>query len=260
MQTNIKLRKGDKVKIVDFGRANSKYFTLNKVYILAKDLNDYNGFFVEEDDEGDINGGSNAFELGMKFEPINDFPEKWVIKQRLSKEVCDWWNKRFNKTSYTGGNYEYLTSFGGYRELIPEGYTEITLEQFNKYILNKEEKMKTYKVTREQMQEIYSIACHSWKTRIEKLTEEYLGMFNTEGELPEDVVQSMRDAATVDQLPVINKIFPEPKKLVKKEVKRIAILNKDGSFQTTSMDIIHAKAYHTDAIYVELTGTYEIEE
>lgn len=279
---NKQLKKGDKVRIVDFGNANTNSFTLHKVYTLAKDLNKENGFRVVKDDEGDTNGWSNAFSLGMKFEPVNDFPEKWVIKQRLSEEVCDWWNKKFSKSSFIRGNYGYLTSNGGYRDYIPEGYTEITLEQFNKYILNKEETMKTYKVTREQMQEIYYIACYAWKTKILQLTQEYLGMFNTEGEIPEDVVQSMRDAATSDQLPVINRIFPEPKKLVKKEVvawinvykDSLSIYRQTGDFYYKGKDesgnangrIYDSKeeadkcAYVGRIACVELTGTYEIEE
>lgn len=71
--------------------------------------------------------------------------------------------------------------------------------------------MKNYKVTREQLKEVYDIACDAWKKKIEKLTQETLGSFGDEGELSEETVQSMRDASSHEQRKTIDLIFPMPK-------------------------------------------------
>lgn len=67
-----------------------------------------------------------------------------------------------------------------------------------------------YKVTRQQMKEIYDIACSTWKPKIKALTEKYIGALDDEGELPEEVVKEMKSAATTEQKPLIDRIFPQP--------------------------------------------------
>lgn len=153
-------------------------------------------------------------------------PEKWCIRQNTSSEVCDWFNSQFGEvgTASIGGGFKYLSYDNGNPKYSSNVFgLEITFEQFKKYVLktnNKEmeKQTNTYPVTREQLQSIWDIAYQSWKTRIEKLTNETLGAFGTEGVLTEEVVQSMRDAATESQRPVIDRIFPMPKRLVKKSV------------------------------------------
>lgn len=63
----------------------------------------------------------------------------WCIKQNASKEVCDWFRK-FKRTqnAYVLGSYLYLVYCGTnsyYSDSKPDGYTEITLQQFKEYIL-----------------------------------------------------------------------------------------------------------------------------
>ena len=71
-------------------------------------------------------------------------PEKWCINRKDKPEVIKW----FNKNAVKGQDYSkyllgYYTHYPSWRnnchtyENILEGYTEITLEQFKKYVLKK---------------------------------------------------------------------------------------------------------------------------
>lgn len=75
----------------------------------------------------------------------NQFPEKWAIN--LFPEVKKWIQTEFNSTYYEGDLESHLFLFPNWRDgngfepgnhtsrIIDEGYTQITLEQFKKYIL-----------------------------------------------------------------------------------------------------------------------------
>lgn len=74
-------------------------------------------------------------------------PEKWCIKQNLSQEVCDWFTNKYMNTPFLNGDNIYLVNHEetiNYRSIysnkIPEGYKEITLEEFERFILNKQPK------------------------------------------------------------------------------------------------------------------------
>jgi len=64
-------------------------------------------------------------------------PEKWCIRQSAGEEVYKWFNKKYDVTSFPTGNYNYLVNSecSVYSDYIPQGYTEITFEQFKKYVL-----------------------------------------------------------------------------------------------------------------------------
>lgn len=82
-------------------------------------------------------------QLENNMKEIKELPSKWCIKQNLSEEVCDWFCKNTNSSPQIRGGYIYLhydktlKNISGevYSNTIKEGYTEITLEQFNKWIL-----------------------------------------------------------------------------------------------------------------------------
>lgn len=76
---------------------------------------------------------------------------------------------------------------------------------------------KTYKVTRQQMGEIYSIACLEWKDKISNITSEYFSSFVNEVSLPHKIVKEMFDAATDEQKKVLESIFIDYNKKVIKE-------------------------------------------
>ena len=77
---------------------------------------------------------------------------------------------------------------------------------FNLY--PKKQMSQTYKVTREQLGRIHSIACVIWKGRITEITQKLLGSFKPDGELTHEQVEEMFNAATPEQLPVLKEIFP----------------------------------------------------
>lgn len=68
---------------------------------------------------------------------------------------------------------------------------------------------KTFKITRQQLEEIHNIACNDWKIRIVDITDSVLGKFKNEGVLNYDIVKKMFKAATQKQLPTLQRIFPD---------------------------------------------------
>jgi hypothetical protein len=87
----------------------------------------------------------NGFEFGYAVDflqhHIEEFvlPEKWCIKQNISKEVCKWFNKKgYTISAHIGGIWKYLCYNSKlelqshFKSQIPVGYKEITLEQFKK--------------------------------------------------------------------------------------------------------------------------------
>lgn len=162
-------------------------------------------------------------------ELVDSLPEKWCVFIKDRNNVPEKYKSPVYPKDYyaysdpiNNATHNYVT---GLRKL--PNYTEITEEQFKQIIekeLNKKE-MNTYKVTRENLEQIYLIACDQWKERIVKLTQETLGAFGTEGELSEETVQSMRDAATKEQRPVIDKLFPKPEIKVVGYISACEVLN-----------------------------------
>lgn len=72
------------------------------------------------------------------------FPDKWAIKQSTSELVCTWFNQNSSiKGAFRSGAYKYLvypeqnSRLENYSDIIPEGYQEITEQQFIDHILNK---------------------------------------------------------------------------------------------------------------------------
>jgi len=103
-------------------------------------------------------------------EAVNGFPEKWYI--RTTKEsvetICDWFDylSEDDDTDRTVGNYFTYSGQGWMHYAYPEyteGLTEITFEQFKKYVLKEEElllpskfvlpKQWCFKITKKNYQE-----------------------------------------------------------------------------------------------------------
>jgi hypothetical protein len=176
----------------------------------------------------------------------------------------------------------YLVKVEGLSDMLNTNYAtekaeEITLNNdgvwFTEGELTLIEETTTYKVTREQLKEIYDIACSIWKEKIAGITNNYLGSFKNEGELPESIVNDMRNAATKDQKPTIDRIFPQPKKLVTKEIVKWAVMDTidDIIFNDSLYDTIEGAIAYNDGVeydtnsqakslVVKITGTYQVEE
>lgn len=101
-------------------------------------------------------------------------------------------------------------SFG--KRFSEEHYRKATKEELINHFTKEnttKETMKTFKVTRQNLKNIYDVACQDWKTRIDKLTTEYLGNFKESGELPESLVREMFGAANDNQKKTLKHVFPE---------------------------------------------------
>ncbi len=79
-------------------------------------------------------------------------------------------------------------------------------KKFNK---PKEEKMKEFKITREQLEKIYNVACSAWKRKIKELAEDIFSTFSNEGVLTEGKVKEMFDASNSEQKEVLISVFKD---------------------------------------------------
>lgn len=81
----------------------------------------------------------------INYNQMKELPQKWCIRQAASEEVCEWFNnnEKSGPQAYTGGVYTYLKhnmnnpQDSKFAMSIPLGYTEITLEDFNRLFLKK---------------------------------------------------------------------------------------------------------------------------
>ncbi len=157
----------------------------------------------------------------QEIEKVEGFklPEVWhlaVTKENIS--TLEEWRtsgSMFNGGYILSGNHPSLPSYYKYHigykvSHAPSNSTEITFEQFKKYVLKETNTtvMKAFPITRSQFQSIYDIACSTWKNKIASMVQEKLGTFGTECELDYETVKSMFDAASVTQKETLVKIFP----------------------------------------------------
>lgn len=114
-------KKGDRVIITDRGNTYMSGFTLNKEYVLYKDLNQKNGFFVEKDNNGDVNGTSIPFKWGMKFKKLSK-NEYYINRQRFVHDDGEGWPLEIvsliENESLTKGKryYAYKKDVGKYKK------------------------------------------------------------------------------------------------------------------------------------------------
>jgi hypothetical protein len=141
------------------------------------------------------------------------FPEKWCIKDGLNSEVTKYFNE--NGTSHYTGTTNQIFHYPAYNGICLHssklaGYTEISIEQFKKYVL-KQDTMKNTTVKKSELEQIHNVACSTWKSKIAELT--LRNPFGELIELTQTEVDEMFDAATASQLPVLYKIFGEREKI-----------------------------------------------
>ena len=80
---------------------------------------------------------------------IKKLPRNWCIKQNAHQNVCNWFNRKYDIQSFLEGGYDYLSNRPVkdynlvFQENIPKEFTEITYEEFEYFILNKEHLIKT---------------------------------------------------------------------------------------------------------------------
>lgn len=80
---------------------------------------------------------------------IKKLPRNWCIRQNTHQNVCNWFNRKYDIQSFLKGGYDYLSNRPVkdcnlvFQENIPEGFLEITYEEFEYFILNKKHLIKT---------------------------------------------------------------------------------------------------------------------
>ncbi len=145
-KTNLIAKAGEWIEILDNGPKNNALdrITINTPYQLREDLHTFGRFKIKKDNDGEENGYECS--RGMKFKvvpaPLESLPERWAIqrtKQNYAR-VNKWFNQHTmntHKSCMCYVHYPSLTSTDYTR--LHEGYTLITDEQFDKWVLNKPE-------------------------------------------------------------------------------------------------------------------------
>ncbi len=138
----------------------------------------------------------------LKEEPKQEqFPDKWVIRQGASQEVCGWFRKIKYCDAFLKGGYTYViypeNNGDHYSNKVPKGYTEITVEQFKTHILKQstmEKKIVSYKMKPE---------FHKYAKQAAEI-EGYVQIGTSVSDYPIDVekkssaIQKLKDAGVLD--------------------------------------------------------------
>ncbi len=166
-----------------------------------------------------VNSKEEFLKLAAQKEDTFVLPENWCVLRTMDNHVVI--NNWFNKNGYGApyDNYDYIGIVGSnsYRTVncIGNGYIPITFEQFEKYVLNSNNKQtKTemkHTVNLDQLRIIYEIACANWQEKIKV----YAGRAvfpQVTVDFTDNEVKAMYDASSDSQKATLDKIFTEYKK------------------------------------------------
>ena len=171
-------------------------------------------------------------EINLPTQSVKDFlidafilPEKWCILR--TEENADTVNSFFSKPENNKEGYLYIDNTGyliseylntcnwiGAPSIKPdEDYTEITFEQFKKYIL-KQDNMNTINIDKRfpfyldprNAQRIIDIACSTWKPKLASMWAHNMVLGNSI-EISEEFYKEMRNACSVEQHRLFDSIF-----------------------------------------------------
>ena len=154
-------------------------------------------------------------------------PERWVVKADdkgpIGKYFCkqcntciydfrDGYYHRFGKNGDDITNPNKLPSLQFHNYSIIDDHTEITQEQFEKYVLNSNNKQTKIKmkhtITLDQLRLIFNVACANWQEKIKV----YAGRAvfpQVTVDFTNDEVKTMYGASNSEQKAVLNSIFTE---------------------------------------------------
>ena len=202
-----KFKKGDTVRCVVNGAAFKP-----EAYGYKPDKEFVVGFIRGDGDGGYIyfsEGGNGVHECDLIL--VKQLPKSFGCtntNQELWDKYIKWLNAGFagDINTYYGIDTDGLKYSGDTKGSFD---TILSLDEWDEIVngtQNKtEETMKNYTITREQLQEIYDVACSEWKETILKYSRR--NPFGNTIEFIQEEVDTMFKAATLDQTPVLENIF-----------------------------------------------------
>ena len=219
-------------------KGNNEYAYSNYNYYRTLIYDTVNGFIRTC---GDITSDTSYNRISIddfKALVTGKLPKYWIIdcSEKGSEKVVEYINNKYRTSWTTSNNYVYfevdgnsmcngtnkwcdINSFKNDPFLLPVEYVLDAIEKskslkepINKEPINKEsindESINMQTITREQLKQIYDIACATWKTKLlDKASKNPLS--NNINFTDEEVIE-MFDAATTNQLMLLNKLFSRP--------------------------------------------------
>lgn len=248
------------------------YFFANSVSHYTKDIS----IPIDETIFGNLLKGQAAKEFYMEEDKFV-LPKKWYIKPRTTEnlEILKPFLIKFSHfyekfiVSYSENTYLFDGSRIEYQskgeEIEPE-FKEITIEQFQKYVL-KENSMQEIKkvekltISRENLELLYKSVenCSEWKNTIKTIID-VNPIFASEFQFNANLLSQARKEANATQKVLLDKIFPNEG--ITKRVfnyDNIDVLNEDLEHYTNSLICVRNNGENEDkALVLDGKYTYEL--
>jgi hypothetical protein len=144
-----------------------------------------------------------------------------------------------------------------------DNYTQITFAEFQEHVLkenpNKSQPMKNITVKKSELEQIHSVACSTWKSKIAELT--LRNPFGELIELTQTEVNEMFAAATAGQTAVLVSVFGKPTNAVdlsNDEVDGLGMYRRNGHEDNTLIAVRSRGEYADKAFYLNSKFNWEI--
>lgn len=142
----------------------------------------------------------------LKSKVMNNVVIKSVKKEDGPRIIEYFKSKGVDTWDFDGGCYEERGNtciYYGVIDGVFQNYSIHKVEEHNATIIE----LPKVTWTREQFKELHSVACNSWKSKLNDMFREFATQ--DEIEVTKEVYETMRDACTVSQRKVFDKIFGE---------------------------------------------------
>jgi len=186
---------------------------------------------------------------------VKELPKSFACtntNQKLWDKYIEWLNTTYNKDIYGDSDvYPYygITANGVYdcHKSIDYYDTILTLEEWDEIVngtqTKKEETMKNYTITREQLKKIHDVACFDWK---EKITEYAVrNPFGDTIEFTQTEVGEMFKAASLSQTAVLANIFG-------KQAEELNFKSDDINFKVDGISVFGISNMKSDESFIGL--------
>ena len=201
-------------------------------------------------------------------------PTHWVIRptnETESAAVLTWFNANGERKYEPGAEQSYYWHFPAYEptshclmsRIHNDNYTQITFAEFQEHVLkenpNKSQPMTNITVKKSELEQIHSVACSTWKSKIAELT--LRNPFGELIELTQTEVDEMFAAATESQTAVLVSVFGKPTKgvdLSNDEVYGLEMYRRNGHEDNTLIAVRSRGEYRDTAFYLNSKFNWEI--